>query len=317
MTTYYMQSSHFINAVESGFYSNPNVSEYAKSRMRVWGISNFIKDKSSDINSRAKDILDHSPNLNVSTQKRYRSNHNISYRDKLISAIFKRSFEYRPEEIIRLAQRLSPKKGDFYPLWKRVVFIDIPKLKFIPSEKAKAIFMSLIAGFSIGIPIGVTTTVLTLTYNRIISIAAKTIPFIVNNTPLKALKVVNLIGTAFDTFLLYRPVILLVACVFKYCIDHLKLPRENPGELKVLSYFRKFQNEIKKTSYLSIAVVLFPESATLYIIKQSVLVGWQSLQYTYAKFQQITQQVNLHERERLTVCYDKSFEVWKQCCAER
>lgn len=131
-----------------------------------------------EIESRAKDILGQLEKHNPRTDKtRYHFGQPATDREKLLKLVFELSFRAQPDAITAAAEAIHPDQAVFYPTWKKVCWIQIPKLAanvlnhplFKIALTVAAIYYSYQACYA--------------AYEATVAFTARSIPFIINNTP--------------------------------------------------------------------------------------------------------------------------------------
>jgi hypothetical protein len=145
-----------------------------------------------DVEQRAQNILDHLQVATSPTRSRYQFEV-LSKREEVFQVIFNRVFEQNSNEIIAYAEALYPSRTFFYPQWKTVCLIQIPKTvaDILDEDRVKGcLFVAmLVASFMIN-----TGTVILITVGNI---------FLLMNIPSRVMKF--LIGyTIGRAILIYR-----------------------------------------------------------------------------------------------------------------
>lgn len=214
----------------------------------------------------------------VDSSKRYRFSPS-NPTTELISWIFRQSFNQNSDEIISIAENLT---GDrLYPLWKRCCWIKLPQaINFLVSNELTRIAICISA-------LVLTMMGIYRSYYKIaFLVAAKGVPFIINNTPLKIISLGNKILEAKDFFNKNRLEILLATLALNYMI---------PGRASYLLHHTLFA---------------VPQTLLEFAVNTSVQIcvgTWRTCGRVGYSFQKIS---NNAEKERLTICQQKCLEIW-------
>jgi hypothetical protein len=140
----------------------------------------------ADIERRAKPILELAGKHDGRTDKtRYQFGDPLTSRERLLTLIFNMSFTDQPDAITAAAETLHPEQAAFYPRWKQVCWIQIPTLAAgVVNNLFVKIILSAIVLYKSG-------RACYAAYAVIPSLVARSIPFIINNTPLVFFRVTN------------------------------------------------------------------------------------------------------------------------------
>lgn len=143
-------------------------------------------ENSEEIEKLATDIL---KELNNKTEgkpvsKRYRFKHKTAFktkREEALIALFHQTFAKNRVKIIEQAEKLHPSKKSFYPKWKSVCYITLPKIasRCIDSTlfKIAAVIFTYVQAFRLSYG----------AYQLIKNEMEKSIPIIINYTPIQVL----------------------------------------------------------------------------------------------------------------------------------
>lgn len=251
------------------------------------------QDQSIDvIEEGARVILESYPKLGQHSL-RYRPRKS-AYREELAKLIFDVSFASQPQKIIAAAKQAQPKKEAFYPLWKNVCWIKIPK---IPAQ----VFDNKLV--KVAITIGViyfTFKIGYKSYDATTGLVAKGIPLLINHTPLRVIQMGNALMDCKDYILERKLKILLCSWLCHRAI--LLLPK--------IPYVTKIANKI---SIWSLFHLLFcsPQTTFSFLCRTAfsfAVFVWTSCTEMSQFFQKI---VKRSENEMMRICKSKAYEVWK------
>lgn len=165
----------------------------------------------------------------TSSTKRYQFQTSESKKDKrdlVLTLFFHHAFKTSPRLMIDSAAKADPSKP-FYPLWKRVCCIDLPKTagNIIGSIPFIAIAMVVSGVCSIKMYIHVNTATAIFTATRLV-------PFVINNTPVAVIKLGNLCVSGFSIASTYKFQLFFYLLIAKIAIEILPtIPSISEGHL--------------------------------------------------------------------------------------
>lgn len=211
-----------MNSIQATDFINSTVFTYAAHKSRRSGEIFQLMDPKNNpkqMEEIAKNML---PNLRIasSTSKtRYQFyGRESSYRKKCLKIIFEESFKVRPNDIIAAAEKIDSQP--IYPLWKRVSYIQIPKITGL-------IFQN--QAVKIAICVSVYLLFATLSYSAYEKmtgvIASRAVPFIINNVSIKIIRLGNSIADAVDWLRTHHLRIFLSAWMLQYGLQRVPIPR--------------------------------------------------------------------------------------------
>lgn len=217
--------------------------------------------------------------------------------DELLKVIFEESFYHSPQAVIRGAELIE---GSFYPLWKRVCLIHVPKIlgTFLGSTLVKLVI-----------------SIATVYYSIIFAFAgfvkmrhffiARVIPFYINNTPIAFIYSTNRILNGVDWARQNTLTLLFGAFVVQQIV--IRGP--------TIPYLTA---AIGAISFLNIVGALYrsPQTLSGFVVK-TALIGailiWKNSNSLSTFFGSIA--INA-ESECLAISKAKAYNVWKRVIAE-
>lgn len=106
---------------------------------------------------------------------------------KLLKLVFDLSFKAQPDAITTAAEAIHPDHAVFYPMWKKVCWIQIPKLAADvldhPIVKVALTVAALYYSYQ----------VCYAAYEATVALTARSVPFIINNTPIAVFRAANVV----------------------------------------------------------------------------------------------------------------------------
>lgn len=239
----------------------------------------------------AEEVFAHIP-----TQQdiRYREEVRLK-RDRVLTWVFNRSFQRRPTRIVAAAEMVS--KQVFYPKWKKVCWIQLPKVPagmfcntyFKVALTASAIFVSIFSIYQV--------------HARISELfAAKGIPFIINHVPIQVIQFGNTIMGAKD--FIWRNRLKVIVVVW--------LTREGIRRLPEIPYLSAAARSI---DIWKVCTRLFSSPQTIFCFalgRSLSVIGsvWNASQEIGQRFRKVSSNA---EKEREIAYRQKSLGVWKSC----
>jgi hypothetical protein len=245
-----------------------------------------------DVEQRAKGLLQEAQNLKVSTSsKRFRFEQ-ATKREELLTLLFERSFKDNFSEITQDAQNLHPQKTAFYPRWKRICWIHIPK--------GTALFFG-----NIVVQLVVTAVSMYFfwktgnkAYHQTVHFcSARALPFIINNTPIKIIRAGNVLLKGKDWVQANRYKILIGGYIGQFIVSN------GPNIPYITSFIKS----------INIYNIIFGSQSTLFgfLLGQSFAI----LRFVPSQCSQVSlffrDVAQRNEEERYAVCRQKSLEVWR------
>ncbi len=246
----------------------------------------------NDVEQQAEGLLREARSLNVSTSsKRYRFNQ-ATKREELLTLLFERNFKDNFSEITQEAQNLHPQKTAFYPRWKRICWIHIPK--------GTALFFG-----NIVVQLVVTAVSMyffwktgSKAYHQTVHFcSARALPFIINNTPIKIIRAGNVLLKGKDWVQANRYKILIGGYIGQFIVSN------GPNIPYVTSFIKS----------INIYNIIFGSQSTLFgfFWDQSFAI----LRFVPSQCRQVSlffrDVAQRNEEERFAVCRQKSLEVWR------
>lgn len=218
-------------------------------------------------------------------------------RDAVLTWIFKQSFQENPDEIVAAAENVS--KQVFYPRWKKVCLIQLPKVSagifcntyFKVALTVSAIFVSVFSIYQ--------------AHARVSQLfVAKGIPFIINHIPVQVVRAGNAIIGAKE--LIWRNRFKVIAIIW--------LTREGVRRLPEISYLSAAARSIDLWEIAkSICLFSCPQTLFWFAWDRSFSIidsVWSTSQEIGQRFRKIFSNA---EKERDITYRQKSLEVWKSC----
>jgi hypothetical protein len=179
----------FVHIVVNGFVASR---EQADLSAVTWVQESLFNPAATreDVDKFAKKILSEFQSaVPKNDSKRYQFR-TLKESEELLKIIFEESFQHKPAPVIAEAQRIT---GSFYPLWKQVCLIHIPKT-----------IESILGNTLVKIVISVATVYYShkfgnAAYGQMVRFfTAKGLPFVINNTPITVIRCGNRILNAVD-----------------------------------------------------------------------------------------------------------------------
>ncbi len=290
--------NRFVSTVVNGFLDSRPTEDHNGNKVISWvqdSLFNAAVPKADVDNFAAGLLLDFHNSKPSTSQKRYKF-HTLPASEELLKAMFEESFHCAPEILIAEAQREDPSQGSFYPLWKRVCWIQIPKGT---------------AGVlgNILIQIAVTIGVIYLSYvfgksaykETTFLFTARFIPFLINNTPIQVIRAGNSILDAKDRiYLLAFPILF-----FSFIAQQIILLGPQ------IPYVTAAARNISIWNIMG-ALYRSPETIFGFLVGTSLdaaLFVWKSCNNVSAFFSEIAIKT---ENERLAMSKAKAYHVWKK-----
>lgn len=300
MTTGAIKNS-FVHTVVSGFVEKAKGSGDLSSI--TWMQDHLFNPQSTqqDVDNFAQGLLDDfRSSVPKNDSKRYQFR-TLKASDELLKLIFEEGFHHDPRSVVMEAQRAEGSfSGSFYPLWKRVCLIDIPKIlgAFLGNTLVKiAISVAAVyCSYQLG-HIAFEKTVHFFT--------ARGIPFLINNTPMAIVQSTNQILSTVDwvrrrkwEFLLYGFVIqqgILLGPTIPY-----------------------FTAAVRSVSIWNIGLALYRSPHTLFgFLVEKGLYGALFVWHTSGFFSAFFNSVAIKaESDCLAISKSKSYTVWKSVIAK-
>lgn len=222
---------------------------------------------------------------------------NSSYRDRCLHLIFEKSFAKDPDNIIAAAERLDPAQPSFYPLWKRVCWIQIPKA-------TGAFFNHSVTKWTLCISVGtVIIVVLAVSYAITVELVNRNlVPLVINYAPIQAMRMWNSVAGVVDWIWENPLEILLLSCAIK-CVP-LFLPNG------------RIRNVIRQIDLWEIFVA--QRDAVHYFIllecETKMIEVWDACKNLHYYFDRIAAN---GEKERQGVCKQRIYTIWKNEVIEK
>lgn len=290
-------NDQFIQTVVEGFIESRQNGD-------VWPLT-WVQEHLFNLESSQKEVdgfaekilLDFRSSIPKNDSKRYQFN-GLKPSDELLKVIFEESFHHASQPVIRDAQRIE---GSFYPLWKRVCWIKVPK-------NLGAFF----GNFLVKVAISVAAIYYTYKLGNFAfkgieySFTAKVIPFVINNTPITIIRSSNQILKAIDWGLKHKFRLLLGA----FGVQQIILWGPN------IPYFT---STIRAINIWDMGWALYRSPQTLgsflfYTALDGALFTWKSSRSLGALFSSVAIKA---ESEFLAISKSKSYAVWKAIIAEK
>lgn len=238
----------------------------------------------------AEEIFPHisTPDIRYRKEARFK-------RDAVLTWVFNQSFQKNPGRIVATAESLSNKI--FYPKWKEVCLIQLPKVPadifcntyFKVALTASAIFVSIFSIYQV--------------HARVSHLfAAKGIPFIINHVPVQVIRAGNaIIGAKEFVWRNYLPIIVVTWLI-----------REGIGRLPEIPYLSAAARSIDLRQLYN-RFTSSPQTIFWFALERSISVissVWGVSQNIGQRFRKISSNA---EKERDIAYRQKSLGVWKNC----
>jgi hypothetical protein len=268
---------------------------------------NFVEDamnpssKKDVIEEGAKSIVEKlHQNTLTGDRTRYKFTQDETAREQALKLIFDSAFQANPEEITIAAQWEHPSQTAFYPRWEKICWTQIPTVvSTVVNNPFFKIALSICALYYAHIACYAA-------YRSCAAITMRSIPFIINNTPIVVFKVTNTILDVKDW--VYSPqiaIILLCSWVAQQII--LVAPVLGAPEIPYLTPLARW------VSIGSILTFLYPEPESLssFIWNKGIATATFTWRTCNDVSDFIEERVERTQNERLAICKQKSYEVWR------
>lgn len=274
------QAKSCIRVVYEGFANNQTIP--IERKIKLFALLN-----SGDEN--AEELLD----LN---EKRYRDDR-FNPKERILIQIFNHSFQHDAEKVIAAAEKAGNIKSPFYPKWKEVCWIQLPKASsklfsswlFKSALKVAAIAISF---FSIH-----------QAYLQVEHfVAARAVPFMINHISLEIIRAGNTLIGVKEFVWEHSFQIILASWLVKKGIERLpEIPYLSAAArtITIWNMFRFFF--FSKETIFGFILPVSLNTATMV---------WNTSQEISHRLHRISRNA---EQERLILCKQKSFDVWKGC----
>ncbi len=280
------QAKIYAQTVHGVFYRQTSTSEEVKRLIPLEKLLNLLHNKEENIEEAFTHIS--TPDI------RYREEAGFK-RDAVLTWVFNQSFQKNPGRIVATAESLSNKI--FYPKWKEVCLIQLPKVPadifcntyFKVALTASAIFVSIFSIYQ--------------AHARVSHLfAAKGIPFIINHVPVQAIRAGNaIIGAKEFVWRNYLPIIVVTW-----------LTREGIRRLPEIPYLSAAARSIDLWQLYN-RFTSSPQTIFSFALGRSIsIIGtvWNASQAIGQRFRKISSNA---EKERNITHRQKSLGVWKNC----
>lgn len=179
--------------IYQAFSSNPNIPERAKELTTQEVFYNLLESENDEGVSEAAKALINNYVKDISTSAKRYNAHVQSDREKVVTWIFNQSFEQNAEGMIASAEKVQGQHEVFYPKWKKVCLIQLPK---IPAKALTHPFLKVAIVVSV---LAISIFAMYFAYTKLAALmAAKAVPFIVNNVPKQIFQIGELLSKAKD-----------------------------------------------------------------------------------------------------------------------
>lgn len=251
----------------------------------------------------AGEILQAYPQLTGGDGTRYQFKAS-SQKNELIKCIFDKTFkrvthEGTTERIIQLAESASSDNRAFYPKWKKIICINLPKYTGnVIDHPLFHIVASIVVIYA-------TVVVVNASYVKIADLTARVwVPFIINNTPLCAIRIFN---KSTDILFRMRKIALQVlwGCILvKWLVSKLEIPCVN-----------QFLDRIDFWKIL----LAIPRSTTLF--RHALDSAGEAFLFTNFVCRMLSARLEnmaiSNEHRQIAVSREKAFEVWNTVMRNR
>jgi hypothetical protein len=280
------QVKSYVQTVHGVFYNETNTSEEVKRLIPLEKLMALLRNREEN----AEEVF-----ARVSTQDiRYREEARFK-RDSILTWIFNQSFQKNPGRVVACAENVS--KQVFYPKWKEVCLIQLPKVPadifcntyFKIALTISAIFVSVFSIYQ--------------AHARVSHLfAAKGIPFIINHVPVQVIRAGNAIIGAKE--FIWKNPLKIIAAVW--------LTREGVRLLPEIPYLSAAARSIDLWQLYK-RFTSSPQTIFWFALESSIsVIGsvWGTSQEIGQRFHKISSNV---EKERNITYRQKSLRVWKNC----
>lgn len=263
------QMLSYINIVHQGFKENPRVSTEAKDQMPLERLLKLLRTKDENV----EDFSSYIETLHLN-EKRYRQN---TEKEKILTQIFNQSFQHDSAAVITAAEKASGTAKSFYPKWKKICWIQLPKSS-----------VDLFSNGFFKTTLMISAVALSIFLARQLFVD-KGIPFIINQIPRA--------GNAFKGFIKEHSFIILSTLLT------IKIIKMLP-EIPYLSAAARAINVWKVFVIYSFKIILEISIDSLRSY------SWHIIANVKQRFLRISENA---EKDRLMICRQRSFSVWKGC----
>ena len=288
-----IDQTNYISTVADIYSKCPHAPK-AKEKISQWIQSSLIdkSENTQEVEDCANRIFQEFPALR--SRKRFHFS-SETQRETLLKIVFQQSFLHGSDQLIVAAERIEPKKESFYPNWKKVCWIKIPKATaIILNDTVFKIAISIAAAviycFGAYVVYQATTHF----------VAAKMIPFFINNTPIQVIRLGNYIFDAKDLILANLFLTILGIGAVRFMI--LRMPE--------IPYVTRVARMIDLWSVL-VFLARGPSTISHFFVDTAIDVlsfGWHRCEDMSNFFNRIAQNT---DDERLNISKKKAYEIWK------
>jgi hypothetical protein len=255
-----------------------------------------------DIDDRAKTILEQLKEHDSRTDKtRYQFGDPLTDREKLLKFIFNLSFKAQPDAITAAAETLHPEQTVFYPRWKKVCWIQIPTLA---ADVLNNVFVKIILSVIVLYKSGKACHA---SYAATPALIARSMPFIVNHTPLVLVRAANAVLDLKELAYGGIATILLFSYVGQQII--LGLLPEIPHVTPLL----------RRLNIWSVISTLANSPQTIYSFVWDT--AWNAAAFTWSNCTELANSIkgraSQANNERMAICKAKAFQVWQTIMIEQ
>lgn len=252
-----------------------------------------------DIEHRAKAILTQLEEHDSRTDKtRYQFGDPLTDRERALKLIFNLSFTAQPDEITAAAELLHPEQTAFYSRWQKVCWIDIPNLTaYVLNNPLFKVVLSVIVLYKSG-------KACYAAYAATPALIARSIPFIINNTPLFVIRAANSVLDLKEFS--YGGIVVILFFTWAGQQIVLRLPE--------VPYVTPLARRFSIMSALSTLNTILNNSPQT-IFDFVITTAFDAATFTWSNCTEIANSINGRASqasdERVAICKAKAFQVWK------
>ena len=234
------------------------------------------------------------------SSKRYSFGGETTKREKALNLVFNEAFKNKPQEVIQAAEKAFPDEKQLYSPWKKVVWIDLPKMG---ANVTGNFFFKLAVAIA---ALYFTTKACNHIYSKIVQGVGHAIPYVINHTPVQVFRVGNKLLDIKDAAFNYKYRIIFFSAIAKGVVHILPtIPVVTPT-IKAISIWKIFQT-----------LFLTGTETTAKFIKDtangSYNFVWGQCNNLSGIFREFAEN---NEREQFDLAKPKVFALWTKIVAE-
>lgn len=220
-------------------------------------------------------------------------------REEALKALFEQAFQKNSAAVIVAAEQQHPSQSSFYPQWKSVCRIQIPKaIGNTINHPYVKIALTIVALYY-------TYVTCQAAYHATVELTARSLPFIINNTPVQIIRLGNMALDLKDYVKKNVFRILFYTWLARAVV--LRAP-----EVPVITPLAR------RVDIWTLWTLLVPKPATIFgfLVQNSIDAAFFTWEVCTHAGQFINGRVEQAEKERLAICKAKALQVWMSVIQE-